>query len=234
LEMVAVKGGTFAMGSANGGSDEKPRHQATAPDFWIGKFELTQAQWRAVMGTNPSDFKGDDLPVENVSWEDAKEFCRRLNARLGLSEAEGYRLPTEAEWEYAARAGSKTEFAFGETINSEIVNYNGNLAYGEAPIGVHRERTVAVGSLGIANALGLFDLHGNVWEWCEDDWHSGYDGAPIDGGAWVNISNRASYRVNRGGSWNSTATRCRSASRYGNAPGNRSGDLGFRLVRSAR
>jgi formylglycine-generating enzyme required for sulfatase activity len=234
LEMVAVKGGTFTMGSASGASDEKPPHQASALDFWIGKFELTQAQWRAVMGTNPSDFKGDDLPVENVSWEDAKEFCRRLNARLGLSEAEGYRLPTEAEWEYAARAGSKTEFAFGETITSEIVNYNGNLAYGNAPIGEYRDKPVAVGSLGIANALGLFDLHGNVWEWCEDDWHSGYDGAPIDGGAWVNISNRASYRVNRGGSWNSTATRCRSASRYGNAPGNRSGDLGFRLVRSAR
>jgi Sulfatase-modifying factor enzyme 1/Caspase domain len=110
LEMVAVKGGTFRMGSLYGNADEKPPHQVTMPDFWMGKFEVTQAQWRAVMGTDPSHFKGDDLPIENVSREDAKKFCRRLNAKLGLSDAEGYRLPSEAEWEYAARAGSGTQF----------------------------------------------------------------------------------------------------------------------------
>ena len=137
---------------------EKPSHQVTVGDFWFGKFEVTQAQWRAVMGTNPSKFNGDDLPVESVSWEVAKEFCFRLNAKLGLSEAEGYRLPTEAEWEYAARAGSKTKFTFGDTITPEIVNYNGNYPYGRAPKGAYRKKTVAVGSLGVANAWGLFDL----------------------------------------------------------------------------
>jgi len=236
--MVAVKGGTFTMGSFAGeagrGIDEGPRRQVRVSDFWIGKFELTQAQWRAVMGANPSKFKGDDLRVESVSWEEAKEFCRELNARLGLSEADGYRLPSEAEWEYAARAGSKTEFAFGETINPEIVNYDGNNPYGGAPKGVYRRKTVAVGSLGVANAWGLFDLHGNVWEWCEDDWHSSYNEAPADGRAWVDISSRASGRVNRGGGWSNLAVNCRSAYRLYGAPGYRDYFLGFRLVRVGR
>src|SRR5262245_34283840 len=159
LEMVAVRGGVFDMGGKDeraiklGGidldPDNKPAHRVTVGDFWIGKFELTQAQWRAVMGTNPSKFEGGDRPVENVSWEDANEFCRRLNAKLGLSEAEGYRLPSEAEWEYAAQAGSKTEFAFGETISPEIVNFDGNdYVFGRK--GVYRQKTVAVGSLGVA------------------------------------------------------------------------------------
>ncbi len=234
LEMVAVRGGTFTMGSENGDSDEKPPHQVTTRDFWIGKFELTQAQWRAVMGTNPSRFKGDDLPVESVSWEDAKEFCRRLNSKLGLSEAEGYRLPSEAEWEYAARAGSGAEFAFGPTISPEIVNYDGNYPYGGAPKGTYRQQTVAVGSLGVANAWGIFDMHGNVWEWCEDHWHNSYSGAPSDGRAWVDISSSGSSRVIRGGGWNDSAVNCRSAYRSSDAPGYRFGILGFRLLRTYR
>ncbi|HKQ78749.1 MAG TPA: SUMF1/EgtB/PvdO family nonheme iron enzyme, partial [Blastocatellia bacterium] len=213
LEMVAVRGGTFTMGSADGRVDEKPPHQVAVSDFWMGKFELTQAQWRVVMGTDPSGFKGDDLPVESVSWYDAKEFCSRLNAKLSLSEAEGYRLPSEAEWEYATRAGSKTKFAFGETISPEIVNYMGDAPFGEAQNGVYRQRTLAVGSLGVANAWGLFDLHGNVWEWCEDDWHSSYSGASTDGRAWVDIPDRASDRVNRGGGWINSAVSCQSADR---------------------
>jgi formylglycine-generating enzyme required for sulfatase activity len=202
-------------------------------DFWFGKFEVTQAQWRAVMGTNPSKFKGDDLPVENVSWENAKEFCRRLNARLGLSEVEGYRLPTEAEWEYAARAGSKTHFTFGNTITHEIINYNGNIPWGGAPKGIYRQKTIAVGSLGVANAWGLFDLHGNVQEWCEDDWHGSYNGAPADGRAWAAISNRAFPRVIRGGSWDRSAVNSISAHRYWDLSYYNRDDLGFRLSRMA-
>src|SRR5262245_10361494 len=232
--MVAVRGGTFTMGWVNGQDYEKPPHQVAAPDFWMGKFELTQAQWRAVMGTNPSHFKGDDLPVESVSWEDAKEFCRRLNAKLGFSEVEGYRLPSDAEWEYAARAGSKTEFAFGDTISPEIVNYDGNYPYDGAPKGAYRQETVAVGRLGVANAWGLFDLHGNVWEWCEDDWHDSYNGAPTDGRAWVDISGRASYRVVRGGGWGGSAVYCRSVARDDYSPGLRASYLGFRLSKTAR
>ncbi len=233
LEMVSVRGGTFTMGG--GKMDrEKPSHQVTVGDFWFGKFEVTQAQWRAVMGTNPSKFNGDDLPVENVSWEYAKEFCRRLNAKLGLSEAEGYRLPTEAEWEYAARAGSKTNFSFGDTITPEIVNYNGNYPYGGAPKGVYRQKTVAVGSLGVANAWGLFDLQGNVQEWCEDDFHGSYIGAPADGRAWVDISNRALLRVIRGGSWDWSAVYSRSAYRKYTLSAYSGYDVGFRLSRTAQ
>jgi formylglycine-generating enzyme required for sulfatase activity/uncharacterized caspase-like protein len=233
LEMTAVRGGTFMMGSASGNGAEIPPHQVTVGDFWVGKYEVTQAQWFMVMGTNPSSFKGNDLPVENVTWEDAKEFCRRFNAKLGLSEEEGYRLPSEAEWEYAARAGSSSEFTFGQTISPEIVNYNGNIPYGPARKGIFRNKTVTVGSLGVANAWGLFDMPGNVWEWCEDDWHDNYKRSPADGTAWVDISNRAPYRVNRGGGWDSNALDCRSALRFYVLPDNRNGNLGFRLSRTA-
>jgi hypothetical protein len=196
LEMVPVKGA--------GGIQ----------DFWMGKYEVTQEQWRAVMGNNPSHFKGDKLPVEQVSWDDVQEFCRKLNAKLGLSSDSGYRLPKEAEWEYTARAGTKTEFAFGDTISLEIVNYDGNYPYGSAKKGIYREKTVDVGSLGAANGWGIYDMHGNVWEWCEDIYQSG-----------------GSNRVIRGGSWNYYAVVCRSAFRGSGAPGFRSDYLGFRLVR---
>ena len=140
------------------------------------------------MGTDPSGFKGGRLPVENVSWNDVKEFCQRLNTKLGLSDESGYRLPAETEWEYAARAGTVTEFAFGDTISPEIVNYDGNYPYGAGSKGVYRGKTVAVGSLGVANGLGLYDMHGNVWEWCEDE--------------------MAASRVVRGGSWIISAVNC--------------------------
>jgi formylglycine-generating enzyme required for sulfatase activity len=198
LEMVAVKG------------DGKVR------DLWMGKYEVTQEQWQAVMGENPSNFKGDRLPVESVSWEEVKEYCRRLNAKLGLTEADGYRLPTEAEWEYAARAGTTTAYAFGETISPEIVNYDGNYPDGNAPKGIYRARTVEVGSLGAANGWGLYDMHGNVWEWCEDEFRSA----------------GAAVRVIRGGGWYYGAVNCRSALRYRAAPGDRAGSLGFRLSRT--
>ncbi len=205
----------------------------------MGKYEVTQGMWREVAGypqvgrelnPDPSGFKGEDRPVEKVSWEEVKEFIARLNQKLGLREREGYRLPSEAEWEYAARAGTVTPFGFGETIDAEIVNYNGNYPYGKGKKGQYRKGTVTVGSLGVANGWGLYDMHGNVWEWCEDEYHSNYDGAPVDGGAWVN-SAQAAYRVVRGGSWNGRAVRCRSAIRYGDAPGDRD-DVGFRLSRT--
>jgi formylglycine-generating enzyme required for sulfatase activity len=210
---------------------EGPERVVNVSRFVMGKYEVTQAQWRAVMGTNPSNFTGDNLPVETVSWDEAREFCRRLNARLGLSGGNGYRLPSEAEWEYAARAGTTTPFAFGETINAEIVNFYGPGSYGNAPVGIWRGRTVEVGSLGVANSWGLFEMHGNVWEWCEDDWHDNYNGAPINGMSWVETP-RAASRVIRGGAWGNAATSCRAAYRRWSSPEQLDAGLGFRLSRT--
>jgi formylglycine-generating enzyme required for sulfatase activity len=161
----------------------------TVGSFYIGKFEVTQRQWRAValmpkvnrdLNTNPSQFAGDDLPVEQVSWDDAMEFCARLSRATGRS----YRLPSEAEWEYACRAGTTTAFSFGETITAGVENYNGNYPWRDAVKGAYREKTVAVGSLGVPNGFGLYDMHGNVGEWCMDNWHENYSGAPGDGSVW--------------------------------------------------
>jgi formylglycine-generating enzyme required for sulfatase activity len=184
--------------------------------FYMGKYEVTQAQWRAAMGSNPSQFKGDDLPVENVSWNDAKEFCRKLSQMTGRE----YRLPTEAEWEYACRAG--TTGAYAGDLDA-MAWYDKNSGGKTHPVGQKQP-----------NAFGLYDMHGNVWEWCEDDWHNSYNGAPNDGRAWVDISARGSYRVFRGGGWNSYAVSCRSAYRNCWAPGDRGSRLGFRLLRTYR
>jgi formylglycine-generating enzyme required for sulfatase activity len=238
LEMVEIPGGEFTMGS-NDHDWEKPPHRVKVQPFAIGKYQVTQAQWRAVaafakvkidLNPNPSRFKGDNLPVEQVSWEEAVEFCVRLSRSTGRT----YRLPSEAEWEYAARAGTTTPFAFGETITPEIVNYDGNYPYGSAPKGEYRKKTVEVGSLGVANAFGLYDMHGNVWEWCEDQWHDSYNGAPSDGSAWTDISATGSYRVFRGGGWVNSAVNCRSAYRNIHAPGYRYDNVGLRLVRVGR
>jgi formylglycine-generating enzyme required for sulfatase activity len=184
------------------------------------------------MGTDISHFKSDDLPAHGISWDKARAFCRGLNAKLGLSDAEGYRLPTEAEWEYAARAGTRTEFGLGETITLEITNYHIDYLYGEEPKGLHKE-PVPVGSLGVANAWGLFDLDGNVREWCEDDWHSSYEGAPVDGSAWINMPNRTRNRVVRGGSWIDYARIGRSAARGEGQIEYPYGNMGIRLARTA-
>jgi len=194
-------------------------------DFWIGKFEVTQEQWRAVMGNNPSGFQGDKLPVEDVcsggsdcpKEYSVKEFCKRLNARLGLSTGNRYRLPKEAEWEYAAQAGTKTKFAFGDTISPEIVNYDGNYLYGATKKGAYREKTVEVGSLGVANAWGIYDMLGNVWEWCEYIDQTG-----------------ASNQIWRGGGWNHVADYDRSAIRSYDSSGASGGYQGFRLSRAAQ
>jgi formylglycine-generating enzyme required for sulfatase activity len=229
LEMVEIPGVTFQMGSSDGDSDEKPIHTVTVPAFWMGKYEVTQTQWQAVMDGNPSNFKGDGkLPVEKVSWNDAQKFLQKLNARSNLK-GKDYRLPTEAEWEYAARAGTQTPFAFGETITPEIVNYHGNYPYANAPKGEYRQKTLPVGSLPFANAFGLFDMHGNVWEWCQDVWHDSYNGAPIDGSAWLSGGD-PNRRVLRGGSWYVISRFCRSANRFNHAPGVIYNVIGLRVV----
>jgi formylglycine-generating enzyme required for sulfatase activity len=230
LEMVEVPGGSFMMGSPATEDDRDPDedspHRVDVSPFWMSKFEITQAQGRAVMGSdNNSHFKGDELPVENVSWSGAHVFLRELNRKLGLQNKDRqyqYRLPSEAEWEYAARAGTTTPFAFGETITPLTANcMSGN-----------RRKTVAVGSLGVANAFGLFDMHGNVWEWCEDVYHNDYNGAPTDGSAWLSGGD-PSRRALRGGSWIDEEGVCRSASRHGVVPGDHSYNIGFRVVVSA-
>ncbi len=238
LDMVEIPGGTFTMGSPESEpesfDDERPQREVTVSPFYIGKFTITQAQWQVVAGwpkverdldPDPSNFKGDNRPVEQISWHDAQEFCARLAAKTGRA----YRLPTEAEWEYACRARTTTPFAFGETITPEIVNYNGEYPYAKARKGKHRKETVPVGSLGVANAFGLYDMHGNVWEWCEDAWHQNYQGVPIDGSAWLSAGD-SSRRVLRGGSWFSQSILCRSALRANHVPGLRNDYIGVRVV----
>jgi formylglycine-generating enzyme required for sulfatase activity len=237
LEMMAIPGNTFVMGSPNTEAKrlnfEWPQHTVNVAPFFMGKYEVTQAQWRAVAGlakvkidlkANPSYFKGDNLPVQSVYWDDAIEFCGRLSQLTGRS----YRLPSEAEWEYACRAGTTTPFYFGETITPDLVNYDGNYPYGSAPKGTSREKTTAVGSFP-PNAFGLYDMHGNVWEWCQDIYHDNYNGAPIDGSAWESGGD-SKNRVLRGGSWNSNVVNCRSALHDGYSAGIRLRNIGFRVA----
>ncbi len=175
------------------------------------------------MGNNPSSFKGAKRPVETVSWQDAIEFCGKLSQKTGKN----YRLPSEAEWEYACRAGTTTPFHFGETITPDLVNYNGNHPYASAPKGIYRQETTPVGSFP-PNAFGLYDMHGNVWECCQDVGHDNYNGAPTDGSSWE--TGRSDNRVQRGGSWNSRAVLCRSAIRNWYALGSWYRGFGFRVA----
>ncbi|WP_088242865.1 formylglycine-generating enzyme family protein [Calothrix rhizosoleniae] len=232
LEMVLIPGGSFMMGSPEDelecSDSESPQHLVNINHFCMGKYPVTQAQWRAV--ANRSDlrvnrdlepelsyFKGDSHPVETVSWYDAVEFCDRLSQLTKRK----YRLPSEAEWEYACRAGTETPFHFGETITSELANYNANYTYGVGVKGTYRNETTEVGSFGVANAFGLYDMHGNVREWCLDDWHGNYKNAPTDGTAWFDsedddLSQKSGNAVMRGGSWIVSPKLCRSAYRYYN------------------
>jgi formylglycine-generating enzyme required for sulfatase activity/tRNA A-37 threonylcarbamoyl transferase component Bud32 len=228
LEMVKIPGGRFLMGSPETEAkrdDEGPQHYVNVPEFFMGKYTVTQAQWQAVMGNNPSYFKGKNRPVERVSWNDATEFCQKLSKKTGRD----YRLPSEAEWEYACRGGTTTPFYFGETITPELVNYNGRYTYGNGPKGKYRGETTDVGNFP-PNSFGLYDMHGNVWEFCQDVWHDNYDGAPVDGSAWLNGGN-SSHRVCRGGSWFNYPRWCRSADRIIYLSVETGIDLiGFRLV----
>ena len=212
LEMVYIPGGTFMMGSPEGEGEgrEKPQHEVAVQPFFMGKYPITQAQYQEVMGKNSSHFKGNDRPVEQVSWDDAVEFCKKLSKQTGKE----YRLPSEAEWEYAARAGTTTAYCFGDTIIKELANYAGS-------------GTTAVGKYP-SNAFGLCDMHGNVWEWCEDNWHDSYKDAPNDGKAW--LLGKSSIKVRRGGSWNYFPGSCRSAYRDYASRADRLFFVGFRVV----
>ena len=192
--------------------NEQPRHRVkiTKP-FYMGVYVVTQAQYEAVMAANRSNFMGENSPVEQVSWEEAVEFCRKLSLRTGRT----IRLPTEAEWEYACRAGTTTAFNTGETISTDQANYNGNYTYGNGRKGEYRKRTVPVGSFA-ANGLGLYDMHGNVWEWCQDWYHAGYyKVSPTDDPPGPE---KGEIRVLRGGSWLDLPRLCRSAYRFAYSP----------------
>jgi formylglycine-generating enzyme required for sulfatase activity len=237
LEMVDIPGGTFFMGSPENEesrqSYESPQHQVTVPSFFMGKYPVTQKQWRVVaalpkvkidLGSDPSHFKGDNLPVENVSWDDAQEFCVRLSLKTNIA----YRLPSEAEWEYACRGGTTTPFYFGETVSTDLANYDGNYTYGDVVKGEYRKKTTEVSKFP-ANPRGLYDMCGNVWEWCEDEWHKNYISTPKDGNALTSLIG-SDVRPTRGGSWESSAACCRSAFRVGGSRAFRNGGFGFRVV----
>lgn len=229
LELVSIPADSFMMGSPNGegGDTEKPQHLVNVTAFYLGKYPITQQQYQAVMGENPSRFKGYDLPVERVTWLDAQRFCDRLNQQTGKN----YRLPSEAEWEYACRAGTTTPFHFGETITTEIANFDGNYTCGDAPKGKYLQKTTPVGSYKFANDFGLYDLHGNVWEWCLDKWVDNYQGAPTDGSARgdINSQNNNKLRLLRGGSWLGDPMLCRSAYRLRGLADGRDRVIGFRV-----
>ena len=280
LEMVLIPDGTFTMGAPEteeGSSDnERPQHDVTLSSFLMGRYPVTQQQWKAIatktdlkvnieLEEDPSYFKepyeGIDRwlrPVEQVNWFEAVEFCQRLSKLTGRD----YRLPSEAQWEYACRGITKPlnlsagevypPFHFGETITTELANYDGTSenygAYGKGPKGGYRKQTTPVGYFKVVNAFGLSDMHGNVWEWCADDWHYNYDDAPTDGSAWVDDDNSQNvnpenkeysvknkqnnqYSVLRGGSWFDVPNYCRSACCYDyNSREYRNYNLGFRVV----
>ncbi|BDM82839.1 formylglycine-generating enzyme family protein [Acaryochloris marina] len=228
LHMVLVPGGTFMMGSSEDEPDyedfDGPQHQVEVQPFFMSRYPITQAQWEVVttlktvehtLDSAPSEFKGENRPVEQVSWYEAVEFCNRLE---NLTKRP-YRLPSEAEWEYACRAGTTTLFYFGGTITHEVANFEG-------------KETTPVDHFGIANAFGLSDMHGNVFEWCQDHWHENYNGAPNDGSAWLS-DDESSSRTRRGGSWNYPPRNCRSAYRLYSFPELRDDLIGFRVVCSA-
>ena len=247
LEMVAIAGGTFTIGApkseAGWHSTQSPQRQVSVSSFFMSKYPITQAQWQAVASfsevneflvPNPSSFKGSLRPVEQVSWYDAVEFCARLSQYTGNQ----YRLPSEAEWEYACRASTQTPFHFGETITTDLANYSGvdweylgkvcsRGAYGAGPTGEDRRETTPVGSFGVANQVGLYDMHGLVWEWCADSWHSNHMGVNADGTARISQINK---RVLRGGSWNVGPKKCRCAYRTKFDADASLYDIGFRIV----
>jgi formylglycine-generating enzyme required for sulfatase activity len=251
IKMVLIQGGTFDMGSPDTEIDrstsESPQHQVTVPSFFMSEFVIVQGYWSVIADTMPQvgislkrspstlPLKGEDWtvhPVTDVNWFEAVEFCKRLSKHSGRT----YRLPTEAEWEYACRAGSKQPFHFGETITTDLANYDGtddpngkwSGAYDRGTNGIYREQTTPVDAFP-PNAFGLYDMHGNVWEWCLDHWHDNYQGAPMDGSAWLSNDQNAN-RVLRGGSWINNPRNCRFATRNVRFPDDRNGNIGFRVV----
>lgn len=228
LHMVSVPGSSFMMGAAENSPNYKeldgPQHKVTVKSFLMSRYSVTQKQWQTVaklsarehsLDANPSNFKGDNHPVEQVSWHEALEFCHRLEDLTGRP----YRLPTEAEWEYACRAGTTTPYYFGDTVTTEVLN-------------CQSEETTPVDKFAIANGFGLSDMHGNIWEWCLDHWHNNYERAPTDGSSWL-TTDSTSRRVCRGGSWGDTQRNCRSDCRYYSRPESKVTIIGFRVVCSA-
>ncbi len=226
MEFVPIPGGSFIMGSPETerytDEDERPQHEVTIQPFYLGKYEVTQAQYEAIIGNNPSRFKGRSRPVEKVSWNNAVKFCQNFQQKTGLK----CRLPTEAEWEYATRAETSTPFYFGETITGVLANYKATYTYASEGKEVYKKETTPVGEFP-PNAFGLYDMHGNVWEWLEDDWHNNYQGAPNDGSAWINNSNQ---KILRGGAWIEFPQFCRSAYRYGESRDHFLSSFGFRVI----
>jgi hypothetical protein len=261
LTMLWIPPGRFWMGSPatepERRDSEGPQHLVQLPGFFMSQTPITQGQWREVAGSqerpgdgwgrklnpNPSRFQGENgsllpgeantgnCPVEQVSWLDAMEFCNRLSHRTGRT----YTLPSEAQWEYACRAGTTTPFCFGDTISPELANYSGDFAYTDGPKGIYREQTTPAGMFP-ANAWGLHDMHGNVWEWCLDEWHESYEGAPTDGRAWLDDAEGekskelVKAKLLRGGSWINLPGGCRSAYRGYFRPGYANDSVGFRVV----
>jgi formylglycine-generating enzyme required for sulfatase activity len=251
LSMVQIPGGEFWMGQTeaekelliqergeeaykNAYARELPRHRVTVPQFFLGQYPVTQAQWRMVaslpkvaedLHPEPSHFQGDQRPVEQVSWYEAEEFCKRLEIKTGRP----YRLPSEAEWEYACRAGTETLYHFGDVISTDVVNYDGRKTFSKSERGVYLGETTEVGQLGYANDFGLFDMHGNILEWCADHFHNGYESSLDDLSIWL-FSDEASQRILRGGSWAYYPRNCRSGVRYDYYPGYRSNLIGFRVA----
>ena len=236
LEMVLIEGGQFMMGSPEQEeghqSTESPQQSVNVPTFFMGRYPITQKQWRALLQNsstdldpNPSSHKNkDDHPVEQVSWDDASEYCSLLSAKTDRQ----YRLPSEAEWEYACRAGTTTPFYLGETLTDQVANFNASSVYGKGESGEYKEATTSINEFDAPNEWGLCDMHGNVLEWCADHWHENYDGAPTDGSPWVKPESR--HRVLRGGSWLGDPAYCRSASRINATRGARDDYIGFRVV----
>jgi formylglycine-generating enzyme required for sulfatase activity len=248
LEMVHIPAGSFLMGQTvaerqelirqigeegyqSWYGNELPQHLVNVSEFYLG----TQSQYLALMGENPSRWKDGELPVESVSWHDAQKFCEKLSAKMGKK----FGLPSEAQWEYACRAGTKTPFHFGETIDGKVANYRAQDweyggktypgSYGEGKLGDFKQKTSPVGLYKLANNFGLYDMHGNVWEWCEDRWHENYQGAPVDGSAW-NSGNADDFRLLRGGSCYNFSSYCRSAVRGRGSADSRDFSAGFRVL----
>ncbi len=288
LDMMEIPGGEFMMGTDEAEiarlcqeyeldyfQSESPQHKVSVPRFFLGKYPITQGQWKAIanrtdlriaMDLNPepayfqeayqkeeNNLERWQRPVENVNWYETIEFCLRLSKLTGKD----YRLPTEAQWEYACRAGTTTAFHFGSTITTDFANYRGTDweykgkvypgNYGRGPLGVYRQETTPVGLFKVANEFGLYDMHGNVWEWCLDPWHDNYNGAPKDGRVWDDNYQQQDYqqhfvnnikeiltdernRVLRGGSWDPLPDECRCAFRSGYDPVARYDVIGFRVV----
>ncbi len=237
LSMVYIPPGKFIMGASakeKYSSDrERPVHQVKVAEFLIGEYPITQAQWRNVaklpqinreLKLNPAHFKGDNRPVESVSWLEAREFCDRLSAYTGKQ----YRLPSEAEWEYACRGNTRSPFAYGDTLTGELADYASTYAYASETVSPYRQGTTVVGNF-MPNTFGLSDLHGNVREWCADPWHENYHGAPSNSKAWNQGGNKA-WRTLRGGSWANKPSHCRSAHRSGYPESLLNRAIGFRVA----